>query len=114
MWIGTDGNGVLGLRNNGFVQVPVLRKLPKTIWNIFEDSNDHVWFATNKGAAKLYDETKLEFYNKNSGFTDDMVIEANKQLGGALTKDDVKWVLTVPAIWTDSAKHFMREAAIEV
>ena len=75
LWIGTDGNGVLGLRDNGFVQVPVLKKLPKTIWNIFEDSNDNVWFATNKGAAKLHDETKLEFYNKNSGFTDDMVIE---------------------------------------
>ena len=24
---------------------------------------------------------------------------------------DIHWVLTVPAIWTESAKHFMREAA---
>ena len=33
-----------------------------------------------------------------------------------ITKDDdyVTWVLTVPAIWTDSAKQFMREAAQEV
>lgn len=74
-WIGTDGNGVLELRDNEFVEVPVLKKLPKTIWNIFEDSNNNVWFATNKGAAKLYDENKIEFYNKNSGFKDDMVIE---------------------------------------
>lgn len=28
--------------------------------------------------------------------------------------DEVHWVLTVPAIWDDSAKQFMREAAIEV
>lgn len=28
--------------------------------------------------------------------------------------DDVFWVLTVPAIWTDAAKQFMREAAEEV
>lgn len=75
LWIGTDGNGVLGLRNNQFVEVPVLKKLPKTIWNIFEDSNNNVWFASNKGAVKLNHENKLEFYNKKSGFTNDMVIE---------------------------------------
>ena len=46
--------------------------------------------------------------------TDDMIIEAKRKLEGALSKDDVKWVLTVPAIWTDSAKQFMRETAIEV
>lgn len=28
--------------------------------------------------------------------------------------DDILWVLTVPAIWTDQAKQFMRDAAIQV
>lgn len=28
--------------------------------------------------------------------------------------DDIQWVLTVPAIWTPSAKQFMRESAYEV
>ena len=28
--------------------------------------------------------------------------------------DDIMWVLTVPAIWTDAAKQFMREAAEQV
>ena len=27
---------------------------------------------------------------------------------------DVHWVITVPAIWEDSAKQFMREAALGV
>jgi len=27
---------------------------------------------------------------------------------------DIKWVLTVPAIWDDAAKEFMREAAEQV
>ncbi|KAH3847743.1 hypothetical protein DPMN_090074 [Dreissena polymorpha] len=27
------------------------------------------------------------------------------------TSDDVLWTLTVPAIWSDGAKQFMREAA---
>ena len=30
------------------------------------------------------------------------------------TADDIMWVLTVPAIWTDAAKQFMREAAERV
>ena len=29
-------------------------------------------------------------------------------------RDDIFWVLTVPAIWDDSAKQFMREAAVNV
>jgi hypothetical protein len=27
---------------------------------------------------------------------------------------DIRWVLTVPAIWNDGAKQFMREAAEKV
>ena len=31
-----------------------------------------------------------------------------------LEEQDIHWVLTVPAIWNDVAKQFMREAAEEV
>ena len=34
--------------------------------------------------------------------------------GDAVAADKIHWVLTVPAIWTDAAKQFMREAAGEV
>ena len=54
------------------------------------------------------------FSNSIKFLTDDMMKQVSKQLNGAVTKCDVTWVLTVPAIWTDSAKQFMREAAIEV
>lgn len=37
----------------------------------------------------------------------------NKQVSG-VKEGDIKYVLTVPAIWNDSAKQFMREAAVEV
>ena len=30
------------------------------------------------------------------------------------TVEDIQWVLTVPAIWRQSAKQFMRHAATEV
>lgn len=29
-------------------------------------------------------------------------------------KEEIRWVLTVPAIWNDTAKSFMRKAAIKV
>jgi molecular chaperone DnaK (HSP70) len=31
-----------------------------------------------------------------------------------VTEDDISWVLTVPAIWSDAAKQFMKEAAVKV
>ncbi|WAR14841.1 HS12A-like protein [Mya arenaria] len=33
-------------------------------------------------------------------------------MGDKIIESDVMWVLTVPAIWRDSAKQFMREAAV--
>lgn len=34
--------------------------------------------------------------------------------GPNITVEDVRWVITVPAIWRQSAKQFMRYAATEV
>ena len=37
---------------------------------------------------------------------------SDRQYG--LEENEIHWVLTVPAIWDDTAKQFMREAAIMV
>ena len=34
--------------------------------------------------------------------------------GAKVAADDIRWVLTVPAIWRQQAKQFMREAAYQV
>lgn len=39
---------------------------------------------------------------------------AKSKLGKKIDINDINFVLTVPAIWDDTAKMFMREAAIEV
>lgn len=44
---------------------------------------------------------------------DHMLTTCKKQLTD-IQQSDIKWVLTVPAIWTDSSKQFMREAAEKV
>mgnify|MGYP000744423701 CR=1 FL=1 len=40
--------------------------------------------------------------------------ELEDKLTDKVTVDDIDFVLTVPAIWDDTAKMFMREAAIQV
>ena len=34
-------------------------------------------------------------------------------IGSKITLQDIRWVITVPAIWRQKAKQFMREAAYE-
>ena len=42
------------------------------------------------------------------------LMETLQQREPNLEETDIHWVLTVPAIWNDAAKQFMREAAVQV
>lgn len=44
----------------------------------------------------------------------DNLFKRLEQRGMALRDEDILWVLTVPAIWSDAAKQFTKEAAEEV
>lgn len=44
----------------------------------------------------------------------DCLFELAETRGLELTMNDITWVLTVPAIWSDSAKEFMKESAMKV
>ncbi|KAK3594170.1 hypothetical protein CHS0354_016901 [Potamilus streckersoni] len=44
---------------------------------------------------------------------DDLLNESSLRVAGGIRANDIMWVLTVPAIWNDSAKQVMREAAVE-
>uniref|UniRef100_A0AAU0MUL5 Heat shock protein family A member 12 variant X4 n=1 Tax=Urechis unicinctus TaxID=6432 RepID=A0AAU0MUL5_UREUN len=44
---------------------------------------------------------------------DSLIKHANQQTSGDVTASLLRWVVTVPAIWDDSAKQFMREAAVK-
>jgi hypothetical protein len=47
-------------------------------------------------------------------FRDHALRELSDGVGHRLSADDVRWVVTVPAIWRQQAKQFMREAAYQV
>ncbi|KAL3878936.1 hypothetical protein ACJMK2_031260 [Sinanodonta woodiana] len=44
---------------------------------------------------------------------DDLCEQVKLKIAGTLLVEDIQWVLTVPAIWNDKARQFMREAAVE-
>ena len=46
-----------------------------------------------------------------ASLTEDMIKAGSNTLADGLRKNDLHWVLTVPATWSDAAKQFMREAA---
>ena len=66
---------------------------------ILEDGNGHTMNAMKVFSASIK-YLKDHFVGK---------IESLK-----LVENDIHWVLTVPAIWKDNAKQFMREAAQQV
>jgi molecular chaperone DnaK (HSP70) len=45
---------------------------------------------------------------------EDMMEIINQRITSKLLPTDIGWVLTVPAIWSDASKQFMREAATKV
>jgi hypothetical protein len=44
----------------------------------------------------------------------DHLLQLFKERNIGIKPDDIEWVLTVPAIWNDACKQFMRDAAIGV
>ncbi|KAH3775529.1 hypothetical protein DPMN_176932 [Dreissena polymorpha] len=42
------------------------------------------------------------------------LLNALRMRGKEVTTEDIKWVVTVPAMWNDVSKQFIRKAAIEV
>jgi hypothetical protein len=47
-------------------------------------------------------------------FRNHAIMELSDATGSQVRCDDVRWVVTVPAIWRQKAKQFMREAAYQV
>ena len=47
-------------------------------------------------------------------FKDHCLQELSDQSSTRIVNDDIRWVITVPAIWRQPAKQFMRQASYEV
>ena len=48
------------------------------------------------------------------GYLKNHLLQSLKDQGTSTENQDIHWILTVPAIWSDPAKQFMRESAQKV
>jgi hypothetical protein len=56
----------------------------------------------------------MKVFSMSIEYMKSKMMEDAKGTVSGLRDDDISWVLTVPAIWSEPAKQFMREAANRV
>lgn len=53
----------------------------------------------------------MKVFGESIKYLKDHLLDTLTTQGTTVVNDDIHWVLTVPAIWKDNAKQFMRECA---
>lgn len=94
-----------------------------------KSGNHRDWFFFRQFKMTLFDKTTLQmkymltdetgkqmealqvFAAAINYMKDHMMKTCKKTVGSSVAESDIRWILTVPAIWTDGCKQFMREAA---
>ena len=56
----------------------------------------------------------MDIFSLSIKYLKDQLIKTTNDRGVGSMVGEIQFVITVPAIWRDSAKRFMREAAIKV
>lgn len=56
----------------------------------------------------------MHVFSLSIKFLRDHLFDSLKDKFSGIKEEDIHYVLTVPAIWDDNAKQFMREAAVKV
>ncbi|XP_061186870.1 heat shock 70 kDa protein 12A-like [Saccostrea echinata] len=94
------------------------------------DEEQHNWYIFRRFKMSLYgiessdEEVLVEdvngktlpamlVFSESIRYLKDSLLEECTKQNTEIQLDDIKWVLTVPAIWSDPAKTFMRTAAIK-
>ena len=68
---------------------------------------------------KLFDDngrsmSALTVFSESIKYFKDHFFSNTKNAGLNFRKEEIHWVLTIPAIWKDDAKQFMRESTKQV
>ncbi|XP_069129609.1 heat shock 70 kDa protein 12A-like [Argopecten irradians] len=97
---------------------------------LMEKNLHETWYFFRRFKMSLYDEqnvsramkltasngrqmTAMKVFTSSIGFLKDHLLQRCKTQGTQIEMQDIRWVLTVPAIWDDRAKQFMRECAVQ-
>lgn len=86
--------------------------LPALLWICYLLQDVH-WSTTIPDASgkKM---RALDVFSEAIGYLKRHVMKQCDERGFDLSDREIKWILTVPAIWGDAAKQFMRKAAEKV
>lgn len=73
VWIGTQ-NGVNVMQGNTIINLKKNDGLAhETCWDIAEDSNQNMWFASFGGGLSVYDGNKFKVFNTQTGLVNDFI-----------------------------------------
>lgn len=96
--------------------------------NLALDNQHHEWYYFRRFKMNLYENKSLnrnlmlqddkglylpamDVFSESIGFLVRHMIQSCEERDYGLSPEEIYWVLTVPAIWNDASKQFMREAA---
>ncbi|KAK3602415.1 hypothetical protein CHS0354_027193 [Potamilus streckersoni] len=84
------------------------RRFKMVLYKIQELSRD---FEIEDADGKLM--RAMDVFSASIRYLREHMLQAGEDKMYGLNSEEIHWVLTVPAIWSDAAKQFMREAAIQ-
>ncbi|BDD09428.1 hybrid sensor histidine kinase/response regulator [Fulvitalea axinellae] len=91
IWLGTDGEGAFLFNKKEHTWTKVSAKLPKAIYDIYEDQAGNVLFGTNFGGVFLYKENFGPFDNPKKG---NRRITDSRVLSICVDRNGQKWIGT--------------------
>ncbi|XP_033742406.1 heat shock 70 kDa protein 12A-like [Pecten maximus] len=97
---------------------------------LMEQNKHEQWFFFRRFKMSLYEEknisrgmklkasngkemTAMKVFTSSIRFLKDHLLSTCKKQGTDIEMSDIRWILTVPAIWNDRAKQFMRECTVQ-
>jgi len=108
--LGTN-NGVVTLDGKSFKAVKVNQKLPWTEITSLKNINDALWFGSTKGAFKLRDDGKYDYYASKRWLVDDEVVDIAEGPDNSvlvLTKKGLSKINFVEMTLADKAEYFQK------
>ena len=108
--LGTN-NGVVTLDGKSFKAVKVNQKLPWTEITSLKNINGTLWFGSTKGAFKLRDDGKYDYYASKRWLVDDEVVDIAEGPDNSvlvLTKKGLSKINFVEMTLADKAEYFQK------
>ncbi|MBM1105108.1 hypothetical protein JQC67_03045 [Aurantibacter crassamenti] len=108
--IGTN-DGLITLSGKAHVESDINQKLPWTEITSIKTINDNLWFGSTKGAFKLREDGKYDYYASKRWLVDDEVIDITQGPENSVliaTKEGLSQINFVPMTLADKAAYFQK------